>query len=164
MTPDSQSERGVMEFDFNKLSQGAKLALIGGAVLIINLFLPWYSVGAGGFRVSLNAFDAEFYAWGGSFLAIAGAVVLLLKATGGQAVGAGQFKTEQLATILAAAGTVLIILRFLTESSATSFGLFLGVAASAVVTYGSFSAMRDEGLDLPGMNQSGGDSGSGDDM
>ena len=27
-----------MEFDFNKLSQGAKLALFGGAVLVINLF------------------------------------------------------------------------------------------------------------------------------
>lgn len=150
-----------MEFDFNKLSQGAKLALIGGVVLIINLFLPWYSIGGGGFSISLNAFDAQFWAWGGSFIAIAGAAVLLLKATGGQEIGAGQFKPEQFATILAAVGTVLIILRFVTESTAASFGLFLGIAASAVVTYGTFTEMRNAGLDLPGMNQGGGGSGGG---
>ena len=89
-----------MEFDFNKLSQGAKLALIGGAVLIVNLFLPWYSFGAGGFSVTANAFDAQFWAWGGSLVAIAGAAVLVLKASGGQEFSAGQFKPEQLATIL----------------------------------------------------------------
>jgi hypothetical protein len=141
--------------DFSKLSNGAKLALIGGAVLIVNLFLPWYSVSAGPFSVSLNAFDAEFLAWGGSFVAIAGAVVLLLKAFGTKEMSAGQFKTEQLALILGGIGFVLIVLRFLTETSAVSFGLFLGIAASAVVAYGAFMAMKDAGLGMPGMGGSG---------
>ena len=142
--------------DFSKLSTGVKLALIGGAVLVVNLFLPWY--GTAGFN--LNAFDAEFTAWGGSLIAIAGAVVLLLKAMGTQEVSAGQFGPEQLATILGAAGTVLIALRWLTETNFVKFGLFLGLAAAAVVTYGAFQEMRSAGLDLPGM---GGDSGGGDD-
>ena len=137
--------------NFSKLSMGAKVALIGGAVLVINLFLPWYSVSAGPFSVSLNAFDAEFLAWGGSFLAIAGAVVLLLKAMGTKDVNAGQFKTEQLALLLGGVGFILIVLRFLTESSAVSFGLFIGIAASAAVTYGAFMAMKDAGLKMPGM-------------
>ena len=137
--------------NFSKLSMGAKVALIGGAVLVINLFLPWYSVSAGPFSVSLNAFDAEFFAWGGSFLAIAGAVVLLLKAMGTKDVNAGQFKTEQLALLLGGVGFILIVLRFLTESSAVSFGLFIGIAASAAVTYGAFMAMKDAGLKMPGM-------------
>ena len=141
-----------MEFDFNKLPQGAKLALIGGAVLVVNLFLPWYSVGP----FSANAFDVGFLGWGGSLFAIGGAVVLLLKTMGTQEVNAGQFKPEQLATILAAGGTVLIVLRFITETSATSFGLFLGIAAAAVVTYGAFTSMRAAGLDLPGMDKMGG--------
>lgn len=138
--------------DFSKLSQGAKLALIGGAVLVIDLFLPWY--GTAGF--SINAFDSEFLAWGGVLLAIAGAVILLLKAMGTQDVNAGQFKAEQLATILAGVGTVLIVLRWLTESDFVKFGLFLGIAAAAVVTYGSFMAMKDAGLELPGMDRMGG--------
>jgi len=140
--------------DFSKLSTGAKVALIGGAVLIINLFLPWYSVSAGPFSVSLNAFDAEFLAWGGSFIGIAGAVVLLLKAFGTKEMSAGQFKTEQLALILGGIGFVLIVLRFLTETTAVSFGLFLGIAASAAVAYGAFMAMKDAGLNMPGMGGS----------
>lgn len=141
-----------MEFDFNKLSQGAKLALIGGAVLVINLFLPWYGTGP----FSANAFDAEILAWGGSLLAIAGAAVLLLKAMGTKDVAAGQFKPEQLATILAGGGTVLIVLRWLTESDFVKFGLFLGLAAAAVVTFGAFTSMKAAGLDLPGMDKLGG--------
>lgn len=141
-----------MEFDFNKLSQGAKLAFIGGVVLIIDLFLPWY--GTLGFNI--NAFDAEFFAWGGVLLAVAGAVVLVLKAMGTRNVEAGQFKPEQLATMLAAGGTVLIALRFITESSFVKFGLFLGLAAAALVTYGAFTSMREAGLDLPGMDKLGG--------
>lgn len=144
-----------MEFDFNKLSQGAKLALIGGAVMVIDLFLPWY--GTLGF--SLNAFDAEFFAWGGALLVIAGAAVLLLKAMGTRDVEAGQFKPEQLATILAAGGTVLILLRWVTETNFVKFGLFLGLAMGALVTYGAFTEMRNAGLDLPGMDKlPGGDS------
>ena len=77
--------------DFSKLSNVAKLALIAGAVLVVNLFLPWYGV----FGISLNAFDADILAWGGSLVAIAGAVVLLLKAMGTKDVNAGQFKPEQ---------------------------------------------------------------------
>ncbi len=133
--------------DFSKLSNGAKMALVGGAILVINLFLPWY--GTLGFN--LNAFDAEFLAWGGSALAIAGAVVLLLKAMGTRDVEAGKFKPEQLATILAAAGTLLIVLRWLTETDFVKYGLFVGVIASAVVTFGAFTSMKDAGLDLPGI-------------
>lgn len=149
-----------MEFDFNKLSQGAKLALIGGAVLVVALFLPWY----GAFGFSISAFDAGFLAWGGTLLAIAGAAILLLKAMGTKDVEAGQFKPEQLATLLAAAGTVLIAIRWLTETEFVKLGLFVALAAAAVVTFGAFTSMRDAGLDLPGMNKTGGgDSGGGGD-
>lgn len=137
--------------DFSKLSTGAKIALIGGAVLVVNLFLPWYSISSFGFSASANAFDAGFLAWGGSLIAVAGAVVLLLKMMGTKTVEAGQFKTEQLALLLGAAGFVLILLRWLTETSFTGFGLFLGLAAAAAVTYGSFMAMKDAGLDMPKM-------------
>jgi len=146
----NQPDRGIM--DFSKLSNGAKMAVVGGALLVINLFLPWY--GTLGF--SINAFDAEFFAWGGSLLAIAGAVVILLKAMGTRDVAAGQFKPEQLATILAGAGTVLIALRWLTETEFVKYGLFLGLAAAAVVTFGAFTSMKDAGLDLPGMSDFGG--------
>ena len=134
--------------DFSKLSNGAKIALGGGVVLIVNLFLPWYGV----FGINLNAFDADFLAWGGSLVAIAGAVVLLLKAFGTKELNAGAVQTEQLALILGAVGTVLILLRWITETNFVKFGLFLGIIAAAVVTFGAFTSMRGAGLSLPGMN------------
>ena len=140
--------------DFSKLSNGAKMALIGGALLVINLFLPWYDVGF----LTLNAFGAGvgFLAWGGSFLAIGGAAILLLKAFGTRDVEVGQFKPEQLATLLAGVGTVLIALRWLTQTEFAAMGLFIGLAAAGVVTFGSFTSMKDAGLDLPGMDRIGG--------
>jgi hypothetical protein len=133
--------------DFSKLSMGAKMALIGGAVLIVNLFLPWYGV----FGVSINAFDSEILAWGGCLVAIAGAAVLLLKAFGKKEMSAGQFKPEQFAFILGAAGFLMIVLRWLTENNFVKFGLFIGIAASAVVAYGAFTDMKSKGMKVPGM-------------
>lgn len=149
--------------DFSKLSMGAKLALVGGAILVVNLFMPWYSIDLGIVSASINAFDAGFLAWGGSLIAVAGAAVLLMKAFGTKTVNAGQFKTEQLALMLGAAGFILIVLRFVTESQFAGFGLYLGIIASALVAYGAFRAMKDAGLDMPGMGGGGsGSSGGGD--
>ncbi len=133
--------------DFSKLSMGAKLALLGGAVLVVNLFLPWYGV----FGLSINALDSGFLAWGGSLLAIAGAVVLLMSAMGKKEVTAGQFKPQQFAFILGAVGFVLIVLRWLTENQFVKFGLYLGILASALVAYGAFTEMKAKGQAMPGM-------------
>ena len=140
--------------DFSKLSTGAKLALIGGAVLIVDLFLPWYRVSGFGFSANANAFDAGFFAWAACVLGAGGAAVLLLKAMGKKDVNAGQFKPEQLAVLLGAASFVFVVLQYLTEGAArefASFGLWIGLAAAAVVAYGSFMEMKPKGLKVPGM-------------
>lgn len=130
--------------DFNKLSNGAKIAAIAGVVLIVNIFLPWYSVSFGPLgSASINAFDAGFLAWGGSLIAVAGAVFLVLKAFEIQDVKAGKFAAEQLAVMLGAVGTILVVLRFITQTSLVSFGLFIGIVATAAVTYGRVDC--DEG-------------------
>jgi hypothetical protein len=133
--------------DFSKLSSGAKLALIGGAVLLVSSFLPWYGV----FGVSINGWDSEFWAIFGIILGVAGAVVLLLPAFGQKAMTAGSFKTEQLAFLLGAAGFVFIVIRWLTENNFVKYGLFVGLAASAVVAYGAFMEMKAKGQKIPGM-------------
>ena len=133
--------------DFSKLSMGAKLALIGGVILIVDLFLPWY----GAFGVSINAFDSEFLAFGGVLIAIAGAVVLLLSAMGKKEMTAGSFKPQQLAFLLGAIGFVLIVLRWLTENEFVKYGLYVGIIASALVAYGAFTDMKAKGQNIPGM-------------
>lgn len=133
--------------DFSKLSMGAKLALVGGAVLLVDTFLPWY----GAFGVNINAWDSEFWAIFGCILGIAGAVVLLLPAFGQKGMSAGSFKTEQLAFLLGAAGFVFIVIRWLTENSFVKYGLFVGLIASAVIAYGAFTEMKSKGMKVPGM-------------
>ena len=131
--------------DLSKLNNGGKVAGAAGVILIINLFLPWYSIGP----FDANAFDAGFLAWFGSFVAIAGAVLILLKALAGNAVNLGNLKTEQLVLVLGGLGTLLIILKFLVDSDFTSFGIFLGIIGAAAVAAGGWMAMKEEGLEMP---------------
>ncbi len=131
--------------DFSKLTNGQKIAIVSGVVLIINLFLPWYGI----LGININAFDSGFLAWFGSLLAIAAAVLLALKVFASNAIKLGNLQTEHLALLLGGLGFVLIVLRFLTESSLTKFGLFLGILASAAVTAGAYMSMKEAGLEMP---------------
>lgn len=130
--------------DFSKLSTGMKLALVGGALSLVAMFMPWY--GAFGFNIS--ATSAGFLAWGGCLLAVAAAVVLLLKTMGKTEVKSGGLGPEQIATYAAAAGFVLIVLRYITESQLVKMGLFLGLAGAALTAYGAFTVMKDAGMDF----------------
>jgi hypothetical protein len=136
--------------DFSKLNNGQKVGIIGGLVLIVNLFLPWY----GAFGITINAFDSGFLAWFGSLLGIAGAVILAGKAFGWFALEArgGAFKAEQIAFLFAAVGTVFVVLRWITESDITKFGLYLGIVAAAVTAVGAFLAMKEAGLSMPDLD------------
>lgn len=138
-------------WDLNNMTMGQKLAVGGGAVLLIASFLPWYSA----FGISISAWDSGFLAWGGVLLGVVGAGLIAMKAFGKNAANAGGLATEQLALVLTAAATLLILLRLLTESSLVSFGLFLGLIAAAVAAYGSFTATKEAGLDLPGKRPGG---------
>jgi hypothetical protein len=136
--------------DLSKLSQNQKIALGGGALAIISLFLPWYGFSVAGFGgANVGAFDSGFWAWAGLLLAIAGAVILVLKALEISDVKAGSLAAEQIALLLGGLGVVFIILRWLTENDFVKYGLFIGLVSAAAVTYGAFGAMKDAGLEMP---------------
>ena len=46
------------------------------------------------------------------------------------------------------AGTILVVLRLITETNFMSFGLYLGIIAAAAVAYGSWTTMKEAGLEL----------------
>lgn len=141
--PQSSFEGNQM--DFSKLSQNEKIAMGGGALAIISLFLPWY----GAFGFSWSAFDAGFFAWGGTLLAVAGAVILLLKAMDINDVKVGKLAAEQFALLLAGIGFIFIVLRLLTETSNMKFGLFAALIAAGAVAYGIYGSMKDAGIAMP---------------
>ena len=135
--------------DFSKLSRNQQIALGGGVLAIISLFVPWYGVSGLGISINATAFESGLFAWGGLLLTIAGAAILLLKALEISDVKVANLAAEQLALVLAGVGLVFIVLRWLTDNDFTKFGLFLGLVAAAVVTYGAYGAMQDEGLEMP---------------
>ncbi len=134
--------------DFSKLTNGQKIGLGAGLVLLISSFLPWY----GAFGFSINAWDSQFWAVFGILLGIAATAVLALKAFDVTNVAIGPFKAEQIALMLGALSTIFILLRLITETSNMKYGLFIGLISAAALTFGSFMAMGEAGLDMPDMD------------
>ncbi|MGH8936251.1 MAG: hypothetical protein ACRDXD_08330 [Acidimicrobiia bacterium] len=143
MQPKSTIEGEGM--NLSTLTKAQKMALGGGALLLLASFLPWYAFGPFG----VIGWGAGLIAWLGILAGVAGAAVVGLKGTGQADVKAGPLAAEQVGTILAGLGTALILLRLLTASGLASFGLFLGLAGAALATFGAFRAMREAGLELP---------------
>jgi hypothetical protein len=133
--------------DLSKLKNGQKIILAAGILLIINLFLPWWRVSAFGFSASANAFD-EFLAWFGSFCAIAAAVIIALKVFANMKLGAGPLKAEHIALALGALGFLFILIEMLKEHHSMFIGIWLGLIVSAILAYGAYLAMKEEGLAL----------------
>jgi hypothetical protein len=135
--------------DFSKLSTNQMIAGGAGILALIAGFLPWYGIDFGFGSVSENGFGSGFWAWFGILLAIAAAVVVVLKALEVYDLKAGNLAAEQIALILGALGVISILLRLITESDFLKFGLFIGLIAAAGVTYGAFGAMKDAGMAMP---------------
>jgi hypothetical protein len=138
----------------DRMTTAQKVGAGGALLLLVSSFLPWYSADLGAFgSVNFNAWDANFFAWGGVILGVAGGVILALKGMGTKDVKAGGFAAEQIALLLGAASLVLILLRLLTEMTGVSYGLFLGIIGAALVAYGSFTAMKAAGMSVDDMKQ-----------
>ena len=145
---------------FNAMSIGEKIILIAGAVLLIASFLPWYRVSAFGFTFSAHAWEAPNAIW--SILAVL--VGLVLSAT----VAARTFTDVKLPAdiggqswgrIFLGGGALvllLLVIKFLAESSNLSYGFYIGFLSAVALAAGGALLFRDEGGVLPGMG--GGDS------
>ena len=133
--------------DLSKLKNGQKIVLGAGILLISNLCLPWGRGDFGFGSVSANAFDA-FLAWFGSFLAIAAAVIIALKVFTKVKVAAGPLKAEHLAFALAALGFIFILIEMFVDNEFMFMGIWIGLIVSAILAFGTFLAMKEEGLDV----------------
>ena len=134
---------------FMALGIGEKIIVIAGLVLLIDGFLPWYSVDLGPFgSFTRNGWQSPGGLW--SMLAIliglAMAAVVVLKGlteveipdnVGGQSwprilLGGG------------VAALVLVVIKYLNESSSVGFGFYLGFVAAAALAVGGFMMFREE--------------------
>jgi hypothetical protein len=119
-----------------KVSVGAMAAGIGGLVLILSLFLPWY--GSGGFDAngweSAKIVDIILL-----FIAAAAIAFAVLELTGSRvSLPFGLPRTLQVLGIIATTITMFALL----EGESQAFGIFLAVLASIAILVGGWFAER----------------------
>lgn len=135
----------------NEMSTGEKLIAGGGIVLLIASFLPWYSASAGfgDFSVSFTANGWEAPGAIFSILAVIIGVVLAGAVLGPKF---GNMQLPALGSITwgqafvggGVAAVVLIVIKFLNESSSISFGFYLGVIAAVAIAAGGYLLYTEE--------------------
>ena len=134
--------------DLRRLRSGEWIAGVSGLVLLVALFLPWYS-DAGGSRTgwqSLGALDVVLA--GVALAALAIPVVTAL-----ERVPAVPLAHESLTTLAGMVALLLVLIRVLNMpdwASGREWGLWVGLAGTLGIVVGGLLAMRDERLSRDG--------------
>ena len=149
--------------DLGKLRRGEIIAAVGGIVLLVSMFfVDWY---AGGADIStpfgdVSVNSAGFGAWDGQGFTgtIADLVILAAALTAiGLAIVTATSRTVALPVAASAltaglgiAAVVMVVLRMVFQPGPNEFielrfGIWLALIASAVIAYGGWEAMKEEG-------------------
>jgi hypothetical protein len=121
--------------------------LITGVVAFIASFLPWYRVSHFG---SANAWDVGFAAWFGCLLLLAVGGLTAARIFSGFALPKVEVAGPALILLaVSVLGTVLILLRWLTETAFHSFGFWIALIAGIVQIFFLFQAFQASGEKLP---------------
>jgi hypothetical protein len=122
------------------MRRGEPLAGLGGALLLVSLFAPWYGPGEDGGGTAWEAFSViDVLLALLALLAIA--VPLVSLATRGPAKSIG---TAVLASALGWIAVLLVVFRLLDNPGPLRFGAWLALAGSILAWVGSWLSMRDE--------------------
>jgi hypothetical protein len=142
--------------DFSKLSNGDKIALGGGLLLFVSSFFPFFGFGTetiGGVVYgggSTNGWDHN-WVWIGLVLVLIGVAILVLRSLDITNIKIGTIKAEQLALMVVALGTLLIVIQLLVgwHGVPRKWGIWVAVVLAGVTLFGTFTAMRTKGIGLP---------------
>jgi len=148
--------------DLSRIRRGELIAAVGGIVLlIVLLFVNWYSAGAE-VTTPLGSVSVEgdFGAWDGQgFLGTIANLIILAAAIAavGLAILTATSRTVALPVAASAltaglgiAAVVMVALRMLFQPGPNAlidlkFGIWLALISAAVVAYGGWEAMKEEG-------------------
>lgn len=135
---------------FKALGLGGQIIVVAALVLLIDGFLPWYSVDLGPFgSVDRNGWESPGAIW--SMLAILiglamGGVIVAraLMASGTIPDNISGFSWPKIN--LGAAGVValLIVIKLINESSYLAFGFYVGILCAAALCAGAFLQFQAE--------------------
>jgi hypothetical protein len=127
-----------MKFDATKLTQTHRIVGIASLVLLISLFLPWFSASNSFISVDVSGFSAHGYLWITFILCLAIVALLAVKALEVWAFPDNAPVNEERALLIATViNLVLVVLAFLLKPGGFggfgwSFGAFIGLVAAIV--------------------------------
>jgi hypothetical protein len=144
--------------DIGKLRRGELVAAVGGILLLIALFFfPWYSESI---TITLGPASTSFGAWDGQgffglianliILSAAVAAVTLAVLTATSRTVALPVAASAITAALGIAAVVMVLGRMVFQPGPNAlvdlkFGIFLALIGSAVVAYGGWESMKEEG-------------------
>jgi hypothetical protein len=132
--------------DFKKLTQGERIVLIAGLLLIIDLlFLPWHSV-----DTPLGDFTAQAIEDPNGFYAVLALILTLVMVGVIAATRLANAKLPDLPVswgqvhmIAGIAVFVLLLLKLIVETNSLGFGAYLGILLAAAVAFGGYSINKE---------------------
>ena len=120
-----------------------------GVLMLVDGFLPWYGIDFLSLSVDISGWSPGF-AWVPNVLVISvGAAVAARVFLGQRLPSHPAVGPTALLLAVSALGTLLVVLRLLTESSATKYGLYLGLLIAAAQTAFAWLAFRASGEPVP---------------
>jgi len=134
---------------FMALGVGEKIIIIAGLLLFIDGFLPWYDVDLGPFgSFTRNGWESPGAIW--SLLAIllglamSGAVAVKALTEGVIPENVGGFSWPKIFLGGGVAALLLVVIKFLNESSELGFGFYLGFICAAALAVAGVLLYREE--------------------
>jgi hypothetical protein len=139
---------------FGALGIGEKIIIIAGALLFIFGFLPWYSVDLGPFGdYTRSGWQSPGALWSilAILIALAMSVVVVLKGLTDVDIpdNVGGFSWAKIFLGGGVATLVLVIIKFINESSHLGFGFYLGFIAAVALAAAGFLMFREEAEGSP---------------
>jgi hypothetical protein len=134
---------------FKAMSVAEKVIITAGVLLFVVGFLPWYSISIGPISWTANGWESPGAMW--SILAIliglamASAVALRNLTEVEIPDNLGGLSWPKILLGGGVAALVLVVIKFLNESSSMGFGFYVGIIAAAGLAAAGFLMYREEG-------------------
>ena len=136
-------------FDMGAMSLADKLLLVGGVLLLIDIFLPWQGICIGSFGcINIKATSGS----GGfaGILMLLGVLALIgwqVMRAMGQSMDIGGMPPAKVSGFLGLGVAALGILKFLLSAfTAGQWGAWLGLILILVIAYGAFLKLKESGV------------------
>ena len=128
--------------DTSKVSQGELIAAVGGVLLIISLFLDWFSASASIAGVSVSASGNAFDVFSGMHIIMLIVGIAAVALAGAAALDAASNVPRGGALVLALLGVGAIgwTLGYDLETSNAGIGAWLALVAAIAIAFGGFEA------------------------